>query len=165
MNGFHAQADVAVMQKLSILSIFIWVTVLYFCLKLNERGYSWGWRNGACISAPIWSIYERGLSGQPVLAIETIGLEKAFLDREGYDGAWVSGSGCVEVLCIGSSVPSGCRPKVSINIAESSNYFLFKVVRVGLSTPRRILMGPPGSENSSFDRYKMPSFRLRHIKY
>ena len=39
---------------------------------------------------------------------------KAFLGLEGHGGTWVSGLDGVEVLCIGSSLPSECRSKVSI---------------------------------------------------
>ena len=36
LESFHEQADAVMMQKLSILFISIWVTVPYFCLRLND---------------------------------------------------------------------------------------------------------------------------------
>ena len=81
---------------------------------MNLSGYSWGWRNGACTSAnpfhfrakPVRSVSARNLNDR---------VGKTFLDHEFYDGGWGIGLDCVGVLCIGSSFPSECRSKVSIN--------------------------------------------------
>ena len=58
------------------------------------------------------------LQARPVSSVSTSGLEKAFLDYEGYDGSWVMGLDCVEIVCVISSFPSGCWPEELIDLCQ-----------------------------------------------
>ena len=95
------------MQKPSISYIFIWVTVPYFCLRLNEIvGVPMGLAQ-CCMYKCASPFYLRGRPVRPAASACDLSdrVGKTFLDHEGYDGVWMSGSDSVKVVLRWLSFP------------------------------------------------------------